>query len=81
MSILEGELISTNTKYGSTHSAVIELESKLEKLKDKIEAETRELINDGISVADPIMFRQSLMDSTISIKAIKANLQSYFLIM
>ena len=47
-----------------------------QRLKDKIELETRELIDDGISVADPIMFRQSLMDSTISIKAIKANLQS-----
>ena len=76
MSILEGELISTITKYGDNHSAVIDLKNKLSKVKNKIEGETKVLIADGISVADPIMYRQSLMDSVISIQAIKANLLS-----
>ena len=76
MAVLEGELISTQTKYGNDHSAVLELDKKLEDVKNKIEEETRKLIGEGITVADPILYRQSLMDSVISIKAVKANLLS-----
>ena len=76
MAVIESELISTQTKYGNNHSAVLELENKLENVKSKIEDETRNLINEGITVADPILYRQTLMDSVISIKAVKANLLS-----
>jgi len=76
MAVIESELISTQTKYGNNHSAVLELENKLENVKSKIEDETRNLINEGITVADPILYRQTLMDSVISIKAVKSNLLS-----
>ena len=41
----------------------------------ELESETRNLISQKISVADPIKYRQSLMDSVISINAISASLE------
>ena len=74
--INEGELISTITQYGENHSAVISLKNKIDKLRSQLENETKSLIENGISSADPILYRQTLMDSVISIKSIKANLNS-----
>ncbi len=76
ISILEVERISTINKYGSNHSAVNEIDKKLINLKKTIVGETDLLIENGISVADPILFRQSLMDSAINLQSIKANLKS-----
>ena len=76
MSIKESEMISTITKYGEEHSAVKVLEEKINLLKSNIEKETRELISRGVSVANPILYRQTLMDSVISLGALKANLTS-----
>ena len=76
MAIHESEMISTITKYGEEHSAVKILEEKINSLKVNIEKETRELILRGISVANPILYRQTLMDSVISLGALKANLKS-----
>ena len=73
---LESEIISTSSQYGETHSAVIELSKKLKILKGKIEKETRSLISRGISVENPIIYRQSLMDSVINLQFTKATLQS-----
>ncbi len=73
---LESELISTTSQYGENHSAVTVLKDRLINLKNTIEDETRKLISKGISVADPISYRQALMDSIISIKSLKANLYS-----
>tara|TARA_B100001142_G_scaffold330318_1_gene398066 strand:+ start:3284 stop:5575 length:2292 start_codon:yes stop_codon:yes gene_type:complete len=73
---LESELVSTITKYGNQHFAVKEIESKLNKLKNNIENETRKLISNGISSANPIVFRQSLMDSSINLQSIKSQLVS-----
>ena len=56
----ETELISTISKYGEEHSAVLNLQSKLYELKEKIKTETEEMISQGISVSDPLLFRQSL---------------------
>ncbi|MBI65753.1 MAG: hypothetical protein CMG64_05630 [Candidatus Marinimicrobia bacterium] len=74
--INESELISTITQYGENHSAVISLKNKINKLRTQLGDETKSLIENGISSADPILYRQTLMDSVISIKAIKANLNS-----
>ena len=71
MAIHEGEMISTITKYGENHSAVKILAEKINSLKINIEQETRELISRGISVANPILYRQTLMDSVISFRCSK----------
>ena len=41
-------------------------------LKINLEKETRQLISQGISSADPIRFRQALMDSVINITSVAA---------
>ena len=76
MSILEVEKISTINKYGNMHSAVNEIGKKLSNLKQSIQTETELLIKKGISVADPILFRQSLMDSAINFQSVRSNLES-----
>ena len=74
--VKESELITTQTQYGDKHSAVEDLKLKINTLKDKLGNETKELIRSGISVADPILFRQALIDSMISIQSIKSALES-----
>ena len=74
--ITESELITTQTQYGNDHSAVKDLKSKISLLKSKLTKETQDLINNGLSVADPILFRQGLIDSMISIQSIKSGLES-----
>ncbi len=76
MADLEGEIISTSSQYGENHSAVLDLNKKLKVLKNKIEEETRDFILRGISVENPIVYRQSLMDSVIHLQFTKATLKS-----
>ena len=76
MSILEMELVSTNIKYDSKHTAVIETKKKIENVKDQIKNVTNDLISGGILPVNPIMYRQSLMDTLISIKSVKSSLNS-----
>ena len=73
---VEYELISTIAKYGDSHSAVVSLKSKLIILKNNITEETRLMISNGKSVANPILFRQSLIDSLIILESSKASLIS-----
>jgi len=65
----ETELISAITQQGENHQVVRNLKQKLGLLKDNLKLETRELIAQGISIADPIKYRQELMDSVISFNA------------
>jgi len=74
--LTESDLITTQTQYGDGHSAVEDLKSKIILLKSKLADETRALIEKGVSVADPILFRQTLIDSMISIQSIKSGLES-----
>lgn len=68
--VKESEIISATTYQGENHSVVKSLNVKLDKLKANLKAETRNLISKGISVADPIRYRQSLMDSVINLTGI-----------
>ncbi len=72
----EAELISASTQQGEDHQIVKNLKIKLDKLKNNLEKETRTLISQGMSVADPIKFRQELVDSVISFTAIIAMLDT-----
>ena len=81
MEALEVELISSIAKYGNNHEAVINLERKLEVVKNKLEAETEILVQQETSVADPISYRQSLVDSLIQLEfenmILKSSANSY----
>ena len=74
--LIESELISAVVQQGEGHEIVKTLTIKLNKLKDNLQKETRMLIAKGMSVADPIQFRQSLVDSVISVSAFSAMLET-----
>ena len=76
MKLIEIELVSVSTQYEDNHKAVTDLKKKLTKLQKKVDEESAKLISDGISSADPLLYRQGLMDSLISIQFTKANLES-----
>ena len=76
MKLIEIELVSVSTQYEDNHRAVTVLKTKLIKLQKKVDEESNILISDGISSADPLLYRQGLMDSLISIQFTKANLES-----
>ena len=76
IAIKEAELISAISQQGEEHNIVKSIKEKLRRLKESLEIETRNLISKGISAADPIKYRQTLMDSVISITAISAMLNT-----
>ncbi len=76
LALKETELISAISQQGEDHQIVKNIERKLESLKERLKLETRKLVSQGIAVADPINYRQSLMDSVISISAIYATLET-----
>ena len=73
---LENELISTISQYGKSHSAVDFLNKKIFNLRESLEEETKKLIKSNKSVANPLLYRQSLIDSSIKMRGIKADLDS-----
>jgi len=72
----EADLTKHKTLYGSTHEAVPSMEQKIQRLKNELANQTNSLISQGISVADPIKYRQTLIDTAIAIEATESNLQS-----
>ncbi len=72
----ESELVSAVSQQGDDHEIVKAIKNKIDKLKLKLENETRILISQGVSVADPLVYRQSLMDSVINITAYGAMLNN-----
>lgn len=76
IAIKEAELVSAIAQQGKSHKIVGILEEKLERLMNNLQNETRNLIAQGISVADPIKFRQAMMDSVISFNASSAMLET-----
>ena len=62
----ESELISAISQQGENHNIVKTIKEKIDGLRSKIEKETRNLISEGLQVADPIKYRQTLMDSIIN---------------
>lgn len=69
LSKLETELVSTKASKGENHPAAEDLEIKIEKLKSNLAKDTRKYINEGISLSNPLIFRQTVMDTIISISA------------
>ena len=76
MSVLEGEKISISSKYGNNHSAVLDLEKQLKNLEESLKIETERMLDLGVYSADPLLYRQSIMDSIISINVMKVSLES-----
>lgn len=72
----ESRLISINIQYDENHSAADQIKSKISLLRNQIKSATREMILEGISSANPMLYRQNLIDSVISLRAFKSGLES-----
>ena len=70
LSSLEAEFISTKSREGDGHPAVIDLKRKIDNLKKVLNTETKKYIKQGIGVANPIEYRQAIMDSVINLDAL-----------
>ena len=49
------------------HPAVVELNRKITNLKEVLNKETKKYVKQGIGVANPIQYRQAIMDSVINL--------------
>ncbi|MCH7732566.1 MAG: polysaccharide biosynthesis tyrosine autokinase [Candidatus Marinimicrobia bacterium] len=72
----EADLIRNASIYGENHEAVKTVRIKIGKLKENLKYQTEELIAQGISLADPIKYRQSLIDTALIFEAQEAGLIS-----
>ena len=57
----EAELVRNSTVYGSKHEAVLKTKENLSNLKNQLENKTNELIATGLSIIDPLEYRQKLL--------------------
>ena len=73
---LEMDIISAIGQQGENHEIVRKLKAKSERLKQNLELETKKMISNGIAVANPLEYRQSLMDTIINLSALYANMQN-----
>jgi len=72
----EVNLIRNSSTYGKNHEAVLSLEKKLSRLKIDLEEQTNQLIASGTSVADPLKYRQALVDTSLFLESRLANFYS-----
>ena len=79
LAITEAEYLSSKSKNSTNQNALESIELKIDNLKNSISEETNELIKLGISSANPIEFRQSLVDSLIQISGQKTALEARFI--
>ncbi|MCJ7802899.1 MAG: hypothetical protein MUP82_11150, partial [Candidatus Marinimicrobia bacterium] len=72
----EANLVRNTSTYGENHEAVLSLERKLSRLKIDLEEQTNQLIASGTSVADPLKYRQALVDTSLFLESRLANFRS-----
>ena len=72
----EANLVRNASTYGENHEAVLSLEKKLARLKIDLEEQTNQLIASGTSVADPLKYRQALVDTSLYLESRLANFRS-----
>lgn len=72
----ETNLVRNASTYGDEHEAVLSLRRKLVRLKGDLEEQTNQLIAGGTSVADPLKYRQALIDTSLFLESRLANFKS-----
>lgn len=66
---MEAELVRNAGIHGDEHEAVSNLRMKISHLKNKLDSETRQLLSQGLSVVDPIQYRQELISQLVNLEA------------
>ena len=64
----ESELVKNSTLHGEEHAAVIKLNKEIGMLKNKLDEETDLMINQGLVVADPVEYRQELIQQLLAVE-------------
>lgn len=64
----EAELVRNSTIYGANHEAVIKTDGNLKNLKNQLEKKTNELIAAGLSIIDPLEYRQDLISNLLQLE-------------
>ncbi len=62
----EGELLKNETVYGSNHEAVIKTKNQLLKLKKQLETMTNDMVSEGLSIVDPLEYRQEIISKLLN---------------
>ncbi len=71
----EADLVRNAAMYGEQHDLVISTREKIRKLKKELEEQTKTLISQGMAVADPIKYRQALIDTVLIFEGQQAGLE------
>ena len=66
---LENQIVQGANTYGENHSAVLELKDKLKGLKSQLDEKVTLLINQGMTVQDPLQYRQDLITQLLNLDA------------
>ena len=66
---MEAELVRNESIHGKEHEAVKALRIKISQLKEKLDTETRQLLSQGLSVIDPIQYREELITQLVTLEA------------
>ena len=66
---LESQLIQNAIVYGENHGAVIEINKKLSVLKIELDKKVAVLIDNGVSLGDPLVDRQNNITQLLSLKS------------
>ena len=78
---LQAKKVGAINKYNQEHPEVANIQDDIDKIKNKINTKTNQLIKQGISVADPITFSQELvakiLKSEAELEAQKAKVEQY----
>ena len=64
----EAELVRNSTIYGKNHEAVLKTNENLNNLKTQLKEKTNELIAAGLSIIDPLEYRQGLISNLLQIE-------------
>ncbi len=70
---LESKLIQKTAQYGEGHEAVKQAKEQINNLKDNLSSKTKKMIEQGLSVVDPLEYRQNLITDIITIESIKSS--------
>ncbi|MFQ6614960.1 MAG: polysaccharide biosynthesis tyrosine autokinase, partial [Fidelibacterota bacterium] len=71
----EADLVRNASLYGEEHDLVKSNRVKIKKLKDELELQTQQLIARGLAVADPIKYRQAMIDTLLRFEGNEAGLE------
>jgi len=72
----EADLVKNSSLYGDQHDAVKSIQAKIDRLKQNLEQQTIQLITQGVSTADPIRYRQTLMDTVLKLNGTAASYEA-----